>query len=114
MNEQRWEEVLKRLDRLFGDLEFDEVEDEESHSVVESVVWTSPQGRMKLTRTTRPLVIDKKTHFSSRIGGGTHVEYVYSTTESTSRVRLYRWDEPAHDWEEVDASSLGAPSASGR
>jgi len=114
MNDQRWEEVLKRLDRLFGDLEFDEVEDEETRTVVESVVWNSPQGRLKLTRTTRPLVIDKKTHYSSRIGGGTHVEFVYSETETTSRVRLYRWEEPAGSWEEIDASAMGAPAPSGR
>lgn len=113
MNDQRWEEVLRRLDKQFGDLEFDEVEDEETQTVVESVTWTSPQGRMKLTRTTRPLVVDKKTHYSSRIGGGTHVEYVYSKTETTNRVRLYRWIEPANDWEEVDASSIGG-SASDR
>src|SRR5512139_3343851 len=102
MNDQRWEEVLRRLDRLFGDLEFDEVEDEETRTTVESVVWNGAQGRMKLTRTTRPLVVDKKTHYSGRIGGGTSVEFVYSDTETTSRVRLYRWDEPANDWEEID------------
>jgi len=111
MNDQRWEEVLRRLDKMFGDLQFDEVEEEETQTVVESVTWLSPQGRMKLTRTTRPLVVDKKTHYSSRIGGGTHVEYVYSKTESTSRVRLYRWSELGNDWEEIDASSIGAPAS---
>jgi hypothetical protein len=35
------------------------------------------------------------------------VEYVYSKTESTSRVRLYRWKEAVSDWEEVDAAELG-------
>ena len=69
MNDQRWEEVLRRLDKQFGDLEFDEVEDEETHAVVESVVWRSPMGRMKLARTTRPLVVDKKLHYSNRAGG---------------------------------------------
>ena len=107
MNDQRWEEVLRRLDKLFGDLEFDEIEDEETQAVTETVVWTGPQGKMKLARTTRPLVVDKKTHFSNRVGGGTHVEYIYSKTESTSRVRLYRWKEAVSDWEEVDAAELG-------
>jgi len=111
MNDQRWEEVLRRLDKLFGDLEFDEVEDEETHAVTETVVWSGPQGKMKLARTTRPLVVDKKTHFSSRIGGGTHVEYIYSKTETTSRVRLFRWKEALADWEEIDASELGVPTA---
>jgi len=99
--------VLRRLDKLFGDLEFDEIEEEETQAVTETVVWTGPQGKMKLARTTRPLVVDKKTHFSNRIGGGTHVEYIYSKTESTSRVRLYRWKEAVTDWEEVDAAELG-------
>jgi len=108
MNDQRWEEVLRRLDRQFGDLEFDEIEDEETRTVTESVAWQSPQGRMKLLRTTRPLVVDKKLHYSNRAGGGTHVEFVYSETETTSRIRLFRWSEPMSDWEEIDASAFGA------
>ena len=111
MNDQRWEEVLRRLDKQFGNLEFDEIEDEETHAVTESVVWESPMGRMKLARTTRPLVVDKKLHYSGRVGGGSHVEYVYSKTESTSRVRLYRWSDAAGDWEEVDAEALGIAPA---
>ena len=111
MNDQRWEEVLRRLDRQFGSLEFDEIEDEETHAVVESVAWRSPMGRMKLTRTTRPLVVDKKLHYSNRAGGGSYVEYVYSDTETTSRIRLYRWSDALNDWEEIDASAFGeAPS----
>src|SRR5262245_7633337 len=106
MNDQRWEEVLRRLDKLFGNLEFDETEDEETHAVSESVTWASAQGKMKLVRTTRPLVVDKKMHYSNRAGGQSHVEYVYSKTESTSRIRLFRWSEPQNDWEEIDASSL--------
>jgi len=111
MNDQRWEEVLRRLEKQFGQLEFDETEDEETRAVVESVVWQSPQGKMKLTRTTRPLVVDKKLHYSSRTGGGSYVEYVYSDTETSSRVRLFRWSEAVSDWEEVDAAALGAPVA---
>jgi len=107
MNDQRWEEVLRRLDRQFGNLEFDEVEDEETRAVVESVTWKSPQGRMKLTRTTRPLVVDKKLHYSNRAGGQSFVEYVYSDTETTSRIRLYRWSDAQNDWEEMDAGAFG-------
>ena len=111
MNDQRWEEVLRRLDKNFGDLEFDEIEDEETHAVTESVAWTGPQGKMKLARTTKPLVVDKKTHFSSRIGGGNHVEYIFSKTETTSRVRLFRWVDATSDWQEIDGAELGLPTA---
>jgi hypothetical protein len=111
MNDQRWEEVLRRLDKHFGNLEFDETEEEETHAVSESVTWTSPQGRMKLVRTTRPLVVDKKMHYSNRAGGGTHAEYIYSKTESTSRIRLFKWSAPLNDWEEIDATALTGPES---
>src|SRR5436309_1024191 len=111
MNDQRWEEVLRRLDKQFGGLEFDEVEDEETHAVVESVIWQSPMGRMKLARTTRPLAVDKKLHYSNRAGGGTYVEHVYSDTETTSRLRLYRWSDMTNAWPQSDASAVGARAA---
>ena len=109
MNDQRWEEVLRRLDKQFGDLEFDEVEDETTHAVVESVVWASPAGKMRLTRTTRPLILDSKRHFSNRAGAGSHVEYTFSKSEITQKVRLYKWNELQNDWEEVDSSLFEDP-----
>ncbi len=57
-------------------------------------------------RTTKPLVVDKKMHYSNRAGGESHVEYVYSKTETTSRVRLYKWSDALSDWEEIDATAL--------
>lgn len=109
MNDQKWEQVLRRLDKQFGDLEFDETEDEMTQTIVESVAWQSPAGRMKLTRTTRPLVIDSKRHFSNRAGAGSHVENIYSKTEFTQKVRLFKWVEARNDWEEVDASLFEDP-----
>ncbi len=109
MNDQRWEQVLRRLDKQFGDLEFDEVDDEETHATIESVVWLGPTARMKLTRTTRPVILDSKRHFSNRAGAGSHVEYVFSKTELTQKMRLYTWNEVQSDWDEVDASVFEEP-----
>jgi len=85
MNDERWEEVLRRLDKQFGRPRVRRSRGRGNHAVVESVIWRSPMGRMKLARTTRPLVVDKKLHYSNRSGGGSYVEYVYSDTETTSR-----------------------------
>lgn len=109
MNDQRWEEVLRRLDKAFGNLEFDEIEEEATQTTVESVAWQSPAGRMKLTRTTRPLILDSKRHFSNRAGAGSHVEYVFSKTEITQKVKLFKWNDARNDWDEVDASLLEGP-----
>jgi len=109
MNDQRWEEVLRRLDKQFGDLEFEDSEDDETKAISESVIWTSPAGRMKLTRSTRPLILDSKRHFSNRAGAGSHVEYTFSKTEITQKVRLYKWNELQNDWDELDASLFEDP-----
>ena len=109
MNDQRWEQVLRRLDKQFGDLEFDEVDDEATHATIESVVGLGPTGRMKLTRPPRPVILDSKRHFSNRAGAGSHVEYVFSKTEMTQKMRLYTWNEVQSDWDEVDASVFEEP-----
>src|SRR5439155_265822 len=68
-------------------------------------------SRFRPVARTRALVVDKKLHYSNRAGGGSYVEYVYSDTETTSRIRLYRWSDMINDWEEIDASAFGeAPS----
>jgi len=109
MNDQRWEEVLRRLDKQFGDLEFDETEEEVTRTTVEAVMWNGPAGRMKLTRTTRPLILDSKRHFSNRAGAGSHVEYVFSKTEITQKVKLYQWNAARNAWDEMDASLFEDP-----
>jgi hypothetical protein len=57
---------------------------------------------MKLEYITRPVVIDKKTHGSRRIGSHTDVEYVYSDTEFSHSLKAYKWDENDQIWVEID------------
>ncbi|OGL67641.1 hypothetical protein A3B21_01480 [Candidatus Uhrbacteria bacterium RIFCSPLOWO2_01_FULL_47_24] len=61
----------------------------------------SPQGKMKLERVTRPVVLDKKTIYSKTGGRASKIEYQYSTDELTHRLQAYRWNEAAGQWEEV-------------
>lgn len=69
----------------------------------EHIEFESPQGRMKLTRTTTPAVIDKRTTYSKLGGRASRVEYQYSPDEVVHRLRAYRFDEGLQDWEEVKA-----------
>ena len=78
----------------------------EKRLVVETAIFTGAGGRMKLERTTRAVVLERQVKFSKRIGGGTTEKYVYSDSEKTHRVLLYRWDDAARAWQEIDFRKL--------
>ena len=73
---------------------------------IETAIFTGASGRLKLERTTRAVILDHQVKFSKRIGGETSEQYVYSDTEKTHRVALYKWDEEARVWEEIDFRKL--------
>ena len=56
---------------------------------------------MKVSRITRPMIIDKKFHYTHTSGGKGRVEYVLSDTEKTHRIALYKWNSLDDNWEEV-------------
>ena len=70
----------------------------------EVIVFEGPAGPMKLERVTRPLVLEKKPVYSSRIGSGVSYEYVFHPTEKTHREVLFRWEN--NGWTEMDLSAI--------
>lgn len=104
MNDEKWYSLLEDLEERLG------FEDRgkgtgRARAVIEWVVFQGPQGRMKLERTTRPVVIDRKVQYSKRIGGDVEEELVFSETEKSHRVALYRWRDGV-GWDEVDFRQL--------
>ena len=73
------------------------------NAFVEFIEFQSPQGKMKLERTTRPAVLDKKTVYSKTGGRASKIEYQYSPDEITHRFQAFKWSEAAGEWEEIKA-----------
>ena len=61
--------------------------------------------RIKLERTTGPVVIDRKTVGARRAGADLHVENVYDPTETAHKTLVYR--EIDGDWVQVSIDELG-------
>ncbi|MEA3464120.1 MAG: hypothetical protein U9R14_03535, partial [Patescibacteria group bacterium] len=61
---------------------------------------------IKLEFVSKPVVLDKKTTYSNRIGSETKVDYVYSDTEKSNRLMAYKWDEGEDKWIEIDAGTF--------
>ncbi len=108
MTEEKWNNIVGQIKDNF------EVEDEggehlDEHGGIdmEYIVFAGPLGKMKLEFITKPVVLDKKTTYSRRIGSATKVDYIYSKSEKTSRLVAYKWDEGRDDWTEIDGSMFG-------
>jgi hypothetical protein len=108
MNDERWYGLVERIEEKLPVEE--KTEEEGRHrATIETIIFTGPQGRMRLERVSRPLVLDRKVRVSKRIGDVAEEEYIYSDTEKSHRVRLFEWTD--EEWEEVDFRQLASGGA---
>ncbi|MFA6533694.1 MAG: hypothetical protein WCT37_00810 [Patescibacteria group bacterium] len=103
MSPDRWEKLKGELKDKFTIIEEGTGELEGRPGSFEFLVFDGPMGRMKLELTTQPVVLDKKTTTSRRIGASVAVEYVYSEDEFSHKLGVYKWDEGREYWEEIKA-----------
>lgn len=105
MTDEKWQNIIAQIkdnDKLeMIDHQTEDLPEERGPGTVEIIEFKGPLGLMKLERTTQPLVIDKKTIGSRRIGSDTSVEYVYSDTEKVHKFTVYRFEENDDRWVEM-------------
>lgn len=103
MTPEKWQQTKSQLQDTFKDVEI--CQEELSKPEVgekETALFSGPLGRMKLEYITRPVVLEKRTHGSRRIGSLTAVEYVYSDSEFTHNLKAYQWNDNQNDWLEIN------------
>ena len=80
--------------------------DDDGGTDVEYIVFQGPLGKMRLEFVSHPVITDKKTTYSRRIGSETKVDYVYSSSERSIKFSAYKWDENEADWIEIDPAQF--------
>ncbi|MBL7053143.1 MAG: hypothetical protein ISS02_00560 [Candidatus Portnoybacteria bacterium] len=107
MKPEKWENLIGDIKDKFEIEEHDKKHlDEQGGTDIEFIIFKSPLGRMKLEFITKPVVLDKKTNYSQRIGSQVDVEYIYSEDEKTNRLVAYKWDEAQNEWVEINADNF--------
>jgi hypothetical protein len=107
MTKEKWSTILGNILDNFDVLEHEKEFIEEDGGIdLEYIVFKSPMGKIRLEFVEKPVVVDKKTNYSKRIGSETAVEYVYSDSEKTSRLLAYKWDDSSDDWVEINENSF--------
>ena len=105
MQAEKWKQVMGQIKDTLPVLgEGQQHLDDEGGVDIEFIEFTGPIGKMRLEFVSKPAILDKKTHYSNRIGSETKIDYIYSDTEKSQIMTAYKWDEAEDDWIEVDAS----------
>ena len=114
MNEGMWEDLLLRLEDKVGPLKVEKLSETRTDDIGQNIVSNIERiefelggNTLRVEKVTKPLILDKKTHYTHTAGARASVEYVLSEDETTTHIKAYRLDPDLDEWLEIgDAKSL--------
>src|SRR3989344_8999835 len=100
MTHERWTEIIGHIKDNFTllDQRTEDLPEDFGRGTVEIIEFEGPLGKIRLTRTTQPLITGKKSIGSKRIGSQATVEYQYSDTEETHKFSVYKYNPDNDQW----------------
>jgi len=102
MTLEKWHDIIAMIEDKFSIEQHDKIESEECGGmIVETIIFESPLGKIKLELTIKALVIDKKTSYSKRAGSNVAVEYIYSDEEKVNYMDAYKMDDN-NEWQKIN------------
>ena len=98
MNDEKWGDLIFMVREKFGleaqsrepIIEQGEAETRVVRGEREILEFKTPEGRIRVERESRPLVLDKKYQYHKGSAGRAQVSYTYSETEKTHTIRAFR------------------------
>jgi hypothetical protein len=113
MDLERWQKIKENIKEKFEVVKegIEELTVKTSEGMVkqgeaEFMEVKTPLGLIKLSLEKKPLMLDKKFHYSHRAGQSARTEYSFSETEFTYKLKAYKWDNDEDEWKEIDASNF--------
>lgn len=101
MKPERWQEIKEMVKEQF-DVVYEGEEDlDPLPGSAEVIEFDGPQGSMRLEFVSKPKQVGRKVHTSTRIGGDSNEEILFSEDELVHHLVVLRFDEDEDDWVEV-------------
>jgi hypothetical protein len=108
MTDEKWIDLKVKLKEKFGDVvestRDDTGEDDMGHRIpakIETLEFDSPLGHLRISRTTRPKIIDKKTYYHKGAGGA-QVEYILSEDEYSHKIDVSKLDDITGEYKPLE------------
>ncbi|MDQ3018886.1 MAG: hypothetical protein M3Q64_03380 [bacterium] len=112
MTNERWEQFIENAHNVFENVvvtseDLLDPTGEFAPGTADSAEFTLPgSGRYRVVRENKPVVLEKKMHYSHQQGATARSEYVLSDSEFSHKIKVFKQDED-DEWEEVRPESLG-------
>lgn len=107
MNDEKWTEVIALIKQKFAVTKRETTKTGRTDDIgqdlgeeIEVVIFDGPQGEMKLERTSRPVILDKKVHYGKGSGGIGRIEYKLSPDQKSHKVELFSMVDG--EWQKID------------
>ncbi len=108
MSSALWDKIIDRIELTSGIAEIEKLEEKQEDdlghvivSQIERVETKIGNQKLRIEKVTRPLILDKKTHYSNSSANNTSVEYIVSDAEFSTKVRAFKYNEDLDTWDEI-------------
>lgn len=105
MTQDRWKDIKATIQDKFSDIQISQEAIPEG-GYEENIQFVSPVGKVLVEFRWHPVVLDKKTTYSRRIGSEVNVQYVYSEDEFVGSMKAYRYQDSTDEWEEIKSDAF--------
>ena len=113
MTDEKWESLVEMAKKNFKNVSL-ETEDllgpsadgDVKQGTQDVLEFENAQGRFRVVRETRPVLLEKKMHFSHRQGDSARTEYVFSDKEMSHKIVVYLEDTQG-EWTKIDGNTFG-------
>lgn len=107
MTPEKWQKIVDNAKDKFNISNEDSIHLEEEGGIdIKFIEFEGPLGRMRLEYIVKPVILDKKTIYTRRIGSETKVDYIYSENEKSHQLIVYKWNDREEDWEEIEGTNF--------
>ncbi len=114
MQDEKWEQLVEMVKKNFSGAVLSaediivETEDGTQNRGNKNILeFYHPDGlKYKVVRENRPVVLEKKEHFTHRMGATARVEYKHSDTEFSHKLKVYK-EINFDEWDEITLDRLG-------
>jgi hypothetical protein len=113
MTDEKWQVLIETAKKNFKnvtlrteDLLGESAEGEVKQGTQDILEFENAQGSFRIVRENKPVVLEKKMHFSHRQGDSARTEYVFSETEFSHKIVVFMEDIQG-EWQRIEGSSFG-------
>ncbi|MCL5667303.1 MAG: hypothetical protein M1383_06055 [Patescibacteria group bacterium] len=114
MQDEKWQQLVEAAKQNFKNVEYrtedliaETADGPQKQGTRDILEFDHPSGgRYRLIRENKPVVLEKKEHFSHRQGDTARTEYKFSETEFSHKLKVYR-EIDFDEWEEITLDKLG-------